>query len=88
MIKTLLNLNGVAQINKKDQSTIKGGGSRGPCYPFFHLGRCRFDCNCPGTTASQPTGASAQCLLTYPAIIRNAPLCGGSGGGGGDDIYA
>jgi len=86
MIKTLLNLNGVEKISKKDQISIKAGGARGSCFPFFHMGRCRFNCNCPGTTASQPSGASQQCLLNYPAIIRNAPQCGGSGGG--DDIYA
>ncbi|WP_109438934.1 MULTISPECIES: hypothetical protein [Aquimarina] len=81
MFKKLLNLKGTSKISKKEQKTISGGGSRGNCYPFFHLGPCRLDCNCPGTTASQPSGASQFCLLNYPAIIRNATQCGGSGGG-------
>ncbi|MBW1296868.1 hypothetical protein [Aquimarina litoralis] len=83
MIKTLLNLDGVEQISRKDQKAIKAGGSRGNCYPFFHLGSCRFNCSCPSTTARQPSGASQYCLLNYPAIIFNASQCGGGGGGGG-----
>ncbi|WP_299257445.1 hypothetical protein [uncultured Aquimarina sp.] len=89
MFKNLLKLNGAQAITKKEQQTINGGGSsRGNCYPFFHLGPCRLDCNCPGTTARQPSGASQYCLLNYPAIIHNARQCGGGSGGGGGPIFA
>ncbi|MDY8134203.1 hypothetical protein [Aquimarina sp. 2201CG5-10] len=82
MFKKLLDL-GAYQITRKEQKSINAGGSRGPCYPFFHLGPCRLNCNCQTHTARQPSGASQQCLLNYPAIIFNAAQCGGSGNGGG-----
>ena len=84
MIKTLLNLNGATKISKKEQTVITGGGTRGNCYPFFHLGSCRFNCNCRIRRAEQPSGASQYCLLNYPYYINEAQQCGGSGNGGGD----
>ncbi len=81
MFKKLLKLEGAQKISRKEQKSISGGGSRGNCYPFFHLGSCRFNCSCPSTRAKQPSGASQYCLLNYPAIIYNARQCGGGGGG-------
>ncbi|MBW1296867.1 hypothetical protein [Aquimarina litoralis] len=83
MFKNLLNLNGAQAISKKEQQTINGGGlSRGNCYPFFHLGSCRFNCDCRTRRAEQPSGASQYCLLNYPYYINNAVQCGGAGGPG------
>ncbi|MEB3344635.1 hypothetical protein U6A24_04135 [Aquimarina gracilis] len=83
MLKKLLNLEGTQQISRSEQKSISGGGSRGGCPPFFHLGSCRFNCNCSTKRATQPSGASQYCLLNYPAIISNARQCGGGSGGGG-----
>ncbi len=82
-MKKLSNLKGAKALNKKEQKSIHGG--RYGCYPFFHLGSCRLDCDCNTHTASQPGGASQYCLLNYPAIIFNASQCGGSGG---SDVWA
>lgn len=80
-MKKLVNLNGAKALSKTEQKAIFGGGG---CYPFFHLGSCRFDCSCGyGTAARQPSGASQYCLLNYPAIIFDAAQCGGGGNGGG-----
>ena len=81
MFKKLLKLEGTHKISKTEQKSISGGGSRGPCYPFFHLGSCRFDCNCNTHRATQPSGASQYCLLNYPAIINDARQCGGGSNG-------
>ncbi len=88
MLKKLLKLEGTKQIGRSEQKSISGGGSRGSCYPFFHLGSCRFDCDCRIKRAEQPSGASQYCLLNYPAIINNATQCGGGGGIGPIDDWA
>jgi len=80
-----MNVQGLKALGKKELKSILGSGT---CYPFFHLGSCKYDCNCTSKKATQVVGASQYCLLNYPYIITNASQCGGgSDDGGGGDIY-
>jgi len=72
MLKNILNLNGVQKLKKEEQKSVQGGN---PLLP-----RCTYTCS--GTTARLNNGNYLNC----PAIIKNAPQCGGSGGSG--DIWA
>jgi len=71
MKKSILNLG--RTLDKEAQKNVNGGNLRS---------FCRYTCN--GTTARLVSGSSTYCLLNFPAIIYNAPMCGGNDDGPGD----
>ncbi len=73
MKKSILKLG--KALDKKEQKEVNGGSLTSFC-----------QYTCSGTTARLASGSSTYCLLNYPAIIRDSPMCGG--GGGGIDIWA
>jgi len=70
MKKQILNLG--KALDKAEQKEINGGDLRPICSYY-----------CSGTTAKLST-RTTYCLLNYPAIIYDSPMCGGNDEGPGE----